>query len=226
MVLTDTLPADITTNVTATTSVPGVTAQVAGGKVTADFGELDVNAPVTLSITVVPTAAAASDSPLVNSVSVTNNEFDASPNTATLSTTIVPVADLAITQFTAAPAPVVYGSAQTYTAIVTDNGPSPATGVTFTMSLPAYVTLGSGTWVMQAGSPAASGTVNQEGSNLVGTIGDLAVGASVKVTIVVTPQQAAVGPHSVTGTAAGGQYNALPAAANSTLTVHGPRPAG
>ncbi len=216
VVLTDTLPPDITANVTATTSVPGVTASIAGGKVTASFGDLALNTPVVLSITVVPTTSAVSASPLVDSVHVTNNEFDASPSTAMVSNTIVPVADLAITQFTAAPDPVVYGSALTYTAVVTNNGPSPATGVTFTLPLPADIAFGSGTWAMAA-SPAVSGLVNQEGSNLVGTMGDLAVGSSVKIKIVVTPQQSAVGPLSVTGTAAGGQFNALPAAATETV---------
>ena len=218
VVLTDLLPPDIAANATATTSVPGVNASIAGGQVTADFGDLAVNAPVTLSITVVPTAGAVSASPLVNAVSVTDNEFDASPSTAMVSNTIVPVADLAITQFSAAPDPVVYGSALTYTAVVTNNGPSAATGVTFTLPMPGDITFGSGSWAM-VGTPAVSGTVNPQGSNLVGSIGDLAVGSSAKVTIVVTPQQSAVGPLAVTGTAAGGQYNALPAAATDTVTT-------
>ena len=135
-----------------------------------------------------------------------------------VSNTIVPVADLAITQFSAAPDPVVYGSALTYTAVVTNNGPSAATGVTFTLPMPGDITFGSGSWAM-VGTPAVSGTVNPQGSNLVGSIGDLAVGSSAKVTIVVTPQQSAVGPLAVTGTAAGGQYNALPAAATDTVTT-------
>ena len=66
LVLTDTLPADISSNVTAMTSVPGVTATVAGGQVTASFGNVAVNDSVSLTITVVPTLASVTDSPLVD----------------------------------------------------------------------------------------------------------------------------------------------------------------
>ena len=51
---------------TATTSVTGVNPSIAGDQVTADFGDLNVNAAVALTITVVPTPAAVSASPLVN----------------------------------------------------------------------------------------------------------------------------------------------------------------
>ncbi len=217
VVLADTLPGDISSNVTATTSVPGVGASIAGGQVTADFGALNVDESVTLTITVVPTATAVADSPLVNLVKVTNNEFDASPSTATLSTTILPVSDLAITQFTAAPAAVTYGSAVTYTAAVINHGPSPATGLTVTLPMPAFTTFASGSWTIPSHPIDLAGTVDQEGSNLVADIGNLAVGSTVTVTIVVTPQQDAVGTLNATITASADGFNETASAATNTL---------
>ena len=153
VVLTDTLPADITSNVTATTSVPGVTATVAGGQVTASFGNLSVNASVTLTITVVPTLAAVSDSPLVDTATITNNEFNPNPNTATSSVPVTPVSNLAITM-AGAPRPVGVGSNLTYTITATNSGPSTDPDAVVTDTLPANVTFVSATG--GAPRPAAS----------------------------------------------------------------------
>ncbi len=190
MVLTDTLPPDISSDVTTSTSVAGVTASVAGGRVSADFGDLGVNASVTLTINVVPTAGAALQSPIDDSATVTNNEFNSTPNTVKVSTPILPVADLEISSFTALPSPDEYGNQLTYTAVVTNEGPSPAAGVSLSTAVNGQVTFGSGSWVSTS---ATSGTVEQSGLSLVATIGNLAVGASATVTIVVTPQEAAIG---------------------------------
>jgi uncharacterized repeat protein (TIGR01451 family) len=216
VVVTDTLPDGITSNLTTSTSVAGVIASVADGKVSADFGDLNVNASVTLSITVVPAQGAVTDSPIVDTATVTNNEFNSSPNTATVSTTILPVADLAITNASAAPDPVEYGNELTYTALVTNQGPSPATGVTLSTPMDAGVTFASGSWAPSAGPPGTGGAVKQVGSDLVASIGDLAVGASATLTIVVTPDRSVVGPLSATVTATGNQFNSTPSKATAT----------
>ena len=207
VVLTDTLPPDITSQVTAFSSVTGVNPSIAGDQVTASFGELNVNAAAALTITVVPTPAAVSDSPLVNTATLTNNEFNPNPNTATLSTAIRPIVDLAITQFTATPSSVEFADNLTYTAIVTNNGPSPATGVTLTGLLPLNVVFGSGTWTSRAGSSATTGPVRLVGSDLIAGIGNLAVGASATVTIVVIPQHGAVGLLTATVTAKANEFD-------------------
>jgi uncharacterized repeat protein (TIGR01451 family) len=152
-------------------------------------------------------------------VKVTNNEFNSSPNTTTISTPIVPVADLAITQFSSSPDPVEYGNNLTYTAVVTNNGPSPATGVSLSTPVLADMTFVSGSWVSQSGSPAATGPVNQVGSKLVAAIGNLAVGSSATVTIVVSPQQASVGVISATVTATANQFNETASDATDTVTT-------
>ena len=81
----DTLPtvANVTF-VSATTSVAGVNPSVSNNVVTADFGNLASGTPVTLTITVIPTAAAVAASPLTDSASITGNEYDPTPANNTL----------------------------------------------------------------------------------------------------------------------------------------------
>jgi uncharacterized repeat protein (TIGR01451 family) len=74
---------------------------------------------------------------------------------------------------------VTLGSDVTYTLTVTNGGPSVATGVTLTDTLPAGATLDS-----------ATGEVTPVNGVLTFTIGDLAAGATVSFTIVVTPRAA------------------------------------
>ena len=90
VVLSDALPADITANVIATTSVPDVTATVAGGQVTADFGDVAASDSVTLTITVVPTIGAVTNSPLVDQATVTENEVNPNLNTVMSSVPVAP----------------------------------------------------------------------------------------------------------------------------------------
>ncbi len=218
VIVTDTLPPDITSNVIATTSVAGLNASIQNGQVTATFGTLTINTSAILTITVVSTESAVADSPIVNMAVVTTNEFNASSNTAMVSTPILPMADLAITQFTASPDPVEFADELTYRAVITNNGPSPATGVTLAFPLASDVDFVSGNWVLQPGSSGVSGPVNQSGPDLRADIGSLAVGASVNVTIVVTPQQAAIGELTSTMSVTANEFNGTPSQATATVT--------
>jgi uncharacterized repeat protein (TIGR01451 family) len=78
----------------------------------------------------------------------------------------------------------------TYTAVVTNNGPGTATGVTLDDSLPANVTLVSATSTQ--GSVDTSSTTDVDVS-----FGDLASGASATVTIIVQPTQYGISSNSV-----------------------------
>ena len=219
VVVTDTLPGDIGTTVTATTSVAGVNATVAGSQVTASFGEIDAGDSVTLTITVVPTLAAAADSPLVDSAKVTNNEFNSSPNTASVATTILPIVAVAITQLTATPGPVVYGSDLTYKAVVTNNGPSKATGVVVTMPLPAFTKFVSGSWKWQSGAPASNGGVSLDDNTITAEIGELDSGATAVVTAVVTPGQDAVGSLTASMGISENEFDSTASAATAMVTT-------
>ena len=82
-----------------------------------------------------------------------------------------PAVDLMISKFTASPQPIEMGTNLTYTVVVTNSGPSPATSVTVTSPLGAGASFVSG-----------SGTVALQGSNVVANLGTLAAGGSATVT--------------------------------------------
>jgi uncharacterized repeat protein (TIGR01451 family) len=91
---------------------------------------------------------------------------------------VVPAADLAITK-TDSPDPVRGGQNLTYTIVVTNNGPSTATGVTMTDQLPKNAGYASAT--------TTKGSCNAKPSKAVVTcaLGDMASGTSATITIVV-----------------------------------------
>jgi uncharacterized repeat protein (TIGR01451 family) len=93
-------------------------------------------APITLNVHVAPNAPAS----VTNSVTIaTDNDTNLSNNTATDPTTITSSADLAVTN-AASPNPVVAGQDVTYTAVVTNTGPSDAGAYTFQERVPANTT--------------------------------------------------------------------------------------
>lgn len=118
---------------------------------------------------------------ITNQVSVTGNEADPNSenNSTILSTRVKRDADLSLMKIDF-PDPVFVGNNLTYTLTVTNNGPSLATGVTLTDTLPSGVTYVSST-ASQGSAPIYSDdtvTVN---------LGDVAAGSNAKVTIVVMP---------------------------------------
>src|ERR1700676_1912485 len=116
-------------------------------------------------------------------VGVGGNESDPVPanNVATTTVNVLGAVDLRLGG-TASPAPVLVGNHLTYTLVVNNNnGPSNATGVTLTDTLPAGVTFVSATTV--PGSCTGTATV-------VCALGTVAVGGTATVTIVVAPTAA------------------------------------
>jgi hypothetical protein len=85
--------------------------------------------------------------------------------------------------------------------------------------MPAFTTFVSGHWTQSFGTPAIGGLVDQEGSNLVADIGNLAVGSTITVTFVVTPGQDAVGSPTATVSASAAEFNQTPSAATASLTT-------
>ncbi|MDQ8739411.1 DUF11 domain-containing protein [Paenibacillus sp. LHD-38] len=198
--LIDTLPAGVTF-ISATPSQGSCTET--GGVVTCSLGTLANGASATVEIVVTPTAAVTT----TNTASVSGNEFDPdlANNTDTGTTTVNPVADLAVTK-TDTPDPVFVGSPLTYNVVVPNNGPSTATGVTLIDTLPAGVTFIS--------ANPSQGSCTETGGVVTCSLGTLANGASATVEIVVTPT--AAGTTTNTANVSGNEFD--PNLANNTDT--------
>lgn len=132
--LTNTLPA----SVTLTSPIPSNCAQVEG-KVICHLGNLAQNNSTKVSLQVVIDPSARGN--LTNLATVAGFEYDpkAQNNTSIQNTPIKAEANLSISQ-TALPNPVVAGNNLTYHLTIANNGPSTATGMTLTNSLPTSIT--------------------------------------------------------------------------------------
>ena len=131
-----------------------------------------------------------------NTVESITLKFTSGTLTPAISSPVVvnPAVDLRISSFTAAPEPVEVGANLTYTVVVTNNGPSPATGVTVTSPL--------GTGRELCARFGDRGTVSLQGSTVVASLGTLAAGDSATVTFMVMPSLVGTltGSASVTST--------------------------
>ena len=137
--------------------------------------KLAMGASATATITVTPTA----QGQITATVSAGAREFDPLPanNTASLTTSVGPAADLAIS-IADYPDPVVAGGNVTYQIVVTNQGPSTATSVIVNDVLPAPVILVS--------TNPSQGTVALTNGALAWTIGTLGNTAKATLTLVVT----------------------------------------
>ncbi len=117
--------------------------------------------------------------PLTNEASVWSETADPDPESNTVSylTTIIPTADLDISK-TASDGPVYLEEPLTYTVTITNLGPDPAEGVTLTDTLEGSFDLD----ILTASQGGCSET-----NPFICNLGDLLLGDSVTVTLVVTP---------------------------------------
>ncbi len=134
VVLTDTLPAGVTFG--SASSSQGSCATL-GGVVSCSLGALPSSAVATATVVVTPNALGT----IVNSATVTSAAVDTDPaNNATASSlTVVPSADLSITN-PDTPDPVFAGSILTYHVTVRNTGPSVASNAVLSDSVPMYAT--------------------------------------------------------------------------------------
>jgi uncharacterized repeat protein (TIGR01451 family) len=208
VVVTDTLPAG-TTFYTASTSLDSGCTETTGqvecqlGTVSADQGVL-----VTITATLDPSLAAGS---LVNRAGVSSetSDLDETNNGDVVTSTVQTAADLVVTKI-ASPETATAGEVLTYTLTVQNLGPSNASGIWLTDTLPIMVTV-------------VYSDVSQ--GNCVGTtqvvcdIGDLSVLASSTITLVVDVDASASGTIDNTVEAWGEQQDPEPVNNKKTLTT-------
>ena len=173
VVVTDTLPAGVAFTSLTTTQGSG---SHQAGTVTVQLGSLASGGDAT--ITIVVAVLRSTTGPLLNQAVVTGDNFDPVPlnNSDDEPTQVIKRIDLSIDK-TDTPDPVIAGQRLNYTLLVTNLGPSDATGVTVVDTLPAGVTYVSAT--------SSQGTVNASGGTLTATLGNLALGAQATITIAV-----------------------------------------
>jgi uncharacterized repeat protein (TIGR01451 family) len=176
--VTDPLPSSVTF-VSATTT-QGTCFQSVPGTVVCDVGSLPSGAHPDIVIRVTPQLSGN----VTNTASIQSDQVDPTPanNSATATTTVTSLADVQVTQ-TDSPDPVLVNGTLTYTISVLNNGPSPATGVTLTDTLP------TGNVSYQSATPS-QGSCARNGATVTCALGSLASGASAGVTVRVTATKA------------------------------------
>ena len=200
VVLTDNLPA----GVTFVSVAPTPACAHSAGVVTCTVGTLASGATFTATITV---NAPAEGGTITNTASATTTDVDpdATNNSDSEPTAVTAQTDLAVTKTDSAD-PVSTTQEFSYTVRVTNNGPSTATGVTLTDTLPAGVT-----FVSVTPTPACAHSAGVVTCN----VGTLASSATFTATITVRAP-GAPGTVSNRATVAGGQAD--PNAANNSVT--------
>ncbi|HWW00694.1 MAG TPA: proprotein convertase P-domain-containing protein [Candidatus Acidoferrum sp.] len=186
------------------TASQGSAAQ-AGGVVSADLGQMSAGGTATVTVIVIPATVGT----ISSSANVTSEQpdFNLANNTATVFSTVnPPTSDLAV-RLVAAPSALVVGGNLTYTLLLTNNGPSDASGVFVTNVLPPGVLL--------LGETSSEGSLALFGNTVVCSFGSLTNGGVASAIISATP--VSEGTLAATATVVGNQVD--PVAANNTSTA-------
>jgi uncharacterized repeat protein (TIGR01451 family) len=135
----------------------------ATGTVTCNDSSLAANASADIVVVVsVPSPVAAGTISATSNVTATTSDPTTANNTTTVSTPVIVVCDLAVTN-SGIPSPVAAGGTITYTQVVTNSGPSNCSTATLNEATPAnttfvsvaVVTTGGGTWTCPNSQPVA-----------------------------------------------------------------------
>ena len=205
----DTFAAALGTPGWSATGTAGTSGFAASG--TGNINDSGITIPAGGSVTwtvVVSAVSSAKTGDLVNTATISSDVADPDPtnNTATDTDTQSSRADLRITKG-AAPNPVLAGGILTYTLVATNLGPSAATGVTVSDSLPATVTF--------VDASSTVGSCSYVAPTVTCAVGSLASGAGATISIRVRPQAAG----SLSNTATIGGTEGDPDPTNNTATA-------
>ena len=198
VLVSDPLPAG-TTFVSATTNRGTVSAS--NGTLTANIGNVAFNGTATVTVTV--RVNSSTTGTLSNTATVTGNQPDPVPgnNSDTEPTVVITRTDLAIDKRDDVD-PVTAGDLLTYTLVLTNFGPSDATGVRASDPLPAGTTFVS--------ASTTRGSVSVANGVLTATVGNLANNAFETVTVVVRVNSSTTTNLSNTATVTGNEPDTVP----------------
>jgi uncharacterized repeat protein (TIGR01451 family) len=149
--LNNTLPPNV--NFVSASTTQGT---VYGSGTSALLGTIDPGSNVIVTIVVSPTVTGNITAQTTVTLSPTETDPISYNNTASVTTTVGPAADLSVSAF-ATPSPVVSGSNITYIITISNQGPSAATGVTLSQSLPSGTTFVSSS---QAGAVVSNNAID------------------------------------------------------------------
>jgi uncharacterized repeat protein (TIGR01451 family) len=200
LVLTDTLPAGA--NYASATPPPSGLSPLVW-----NVGTLAANQALTYTVAVNVSSNATGS--LVNSAQLATTAL-AGPATATVTTTVTTIADLALTM-SDAPDPVAAGTSLTYTLRATNNGPNIAASVVTTDTLPASVTF--------IGASGVGWSCSHSSGVVTCTRPSLGLGAAPDIVITVTPGAHGVIANSATITSTSSDANGANNSATTTTTV-------
>ncbi len=199
VVLSDSLPAGLAF-ASAVPATLGCT--FSAGTLTCNLGTLAPGASV--PVTVTTTVSASTSGTLTNTATLLGNQPDPAPsnNAATASTTVGPPFDLSVAM-SDMPDPVAVGGNLLLSLTATNHGPSTATGVELVMSYHLGLTINS--------AVPAQGSCSWASGVLLCSLGTLASGTSVAVTVQATAGASAVGTIQTTAGVAGQGVDSNPA---------------
>jgi uncharacterized repeat protein (TIGR01451 family) len=177
VVLTNQLPSSV--SVVSDNSTQG-TSSVSGNVVTTNIGTLAPGASAVVLTLVVQTSVQSIPS-ITDVATVQANEPVADPSAEQASVTTEVDPDAVLNVSVSGPSqPVKLGDLVTYTVTLTNSGPSPATGVSLVDALPANVRF-------VAANDDVGGSPVQSGGTVTDALGTLDVGATVHLTVTITP---------------------------------------
>lgn len=213
VVVTDDLPDDFTI-VSATATGGGTVVQtgLTAGEVTVTYASLTAAQSETITIVATIPATRAAAAAVTNASTVVSDGVDS--NTANNASD----ADIAITRNAVltitksdTPDPAVVGGALTYTIVVTNTGPSTATNVVVSDTLPAGLTFDS--------VSTTAGTAVENAGVITGDVAALAVGSSFTITVNATVQAGFAGT-TITNSATAQADEAAQVSSTSDTTVN------
>jgi len=202
VVLTDTLTGHVSFNAVGATQG---SCDPSGGAITCTLGTLPAGDHVTVTLVVTTTL----DGLLTNTAGITSETLDPQlgNNTATEETVVGPAADLALAKHDLLD-PVQVGDNLTYTLVITNQGPSLATHVTLTDTLP--------TGVSYVSATPDQGNCQQTSGIVTCDLGTLTSGASTEIIIVAATSEAQTGRVTNRATVTSNETDRFPA--NNTVS--------